>query len=202
MKNLSLIKIPPLLLVIFASNIISPNPSNASTTKAKFFCAKLNQEWHTFVDTPRGKAALIKWESGAFQESGWTDTKRCQEVSKRFRNFAASGKLKEIVTGEVNNYPVLCPAQFRNGPCTKTGGKTDVLVTLKKDANPKLILRQLLDINKGIRTGNPLSFKIPNIDSPRNDGESSVNLDTLIRTLPVVDESQIEYLNWCITTDC
>ncbi len=91
------------------------------------------------------KAVIISWKSEDFSQSGYTPLRRCNDVSKRFNDFHASGQLEFLTAGIVNNSPVIC--------ATKNGGacdRTNVLFTLnrKNRQNAAAILQTLFD-NRG-----------------------------------------------------
>lgn len=109
-----------------------------------YYCAQLQGNWNTFVNTPRGRIDLINWVRTYSKE--WTPKARCVEVSKRFQNFLDNGKLKYIRTGVINSQPVICVANTRGGSCPNS----NVLITLKPETNPETVLIKLIDFRRTV----------------------------------------------------
>jgi len=118
-------------------------PSEASLDNT-YYCAQLNGNWNTFVNTPRGRVKLVSWEESF--AGNWTPRNRCVEISKRFQGFLDDGSLKYIRTGQVNNLPVLCVAEIKGGDCPSQ----NVLITLKSDTDPENVLLRLLDFRRSV----------------------------------------------------
>ncbi|MGK7904454.1 MAG: COP23 domain-containing protein [Hormoscilla sp.] len=111
----------------------------------------------TIAKTRRGNIPLIRWKTEYFSSSGWTPSRRCQEVSMRFENYNQQGKLAYITTGEEDGYPIICVAEQKDGPCiNKDSG--ELLLTLRKDDNPNTILVKLLRVRDS--GSNPLEHAI------------------------------------------
>ena len=95
----------------------------------------------TVVSTKTGKQVpIIYWKSEAFSGSGWTPTRRCQEVSARFQEYHQTGILEFITTGRMNGLPVICVSK------TDGGGCAGLLYTLKPGQNATATLQKLFDI--------------------------------------------------------
>ncbi len=131
-------------LGIVLGNAIAFAPEGKASTENTYYCAQLQGEWNTFVNTPRGRVKLVGWETKFSEE--WTPKKRCVEVSGRFQNFLASGTLKYIRTGVVNNLPVICVAQIRGGSCPDQ----NVLITFQPETDPEKVLIQLVDFRRSV----------------------------------------------------
>ena len=131
-------------LGLVLGNAIAFVPESKASTSNTYYCAQLKGKWNTFVNTPRGKVKLVSWES-QFSEQ-WTPRKRCIEVSRRFQNFLASGSLKYIRTGIVNNLPVICVAQITGGTCPDQ----NVLITFNPETDPEKVLIQLVNFRRSV----------------------------------------------------
>ncbi|ACK70079.1 hypothetical protein PCC7424_1641 [Gloeothece citriformis PCC 7424] len=144
----------------------------------RFFCGMVQEKFTTLVLTQQKIIPLIFWNSGYFADSGWTNQKRCLEVSRRFQRFNDGGKLDYIRTGIVNRYPVLCV-----GKCLTS----EVLITLKPNTNPHQTLEELLSLRNRSRSL-PLELSADQVLSYDSAGELFVNIDKLIAILePVLD---------------
>ncbi len=112
-----------------------------SPPRNKYTCTMHENKPTTVVDTPRGRIALIVWQSDYFRSSGWTPQKRCEEVTQRFQKFSDEGKLRYITTGRINNQPVICVGEKKPGgwQCLPDG----LLITLESKDNPKEVLQNL-----------------------------------------------------------
>jgi hypothetical protein len=178
-------KILSALALVLAFNQTTAEPSVAG--EQRFFCAVLNGNHTTFVRTTRGNVPLILWTSSAFDQSGWTNEKRCLEVSGRFQQYNESGNLKYIRTSTVNRLPVLCVARTKGGNCQTQ----DVLFTLKPEVNAQEVLTRLLDIRRGAGTA-PIQLSNNQIFSYDAQGELYADVEKFIQALPVESESKIQ----------
>ncbi len=176
MKTRSLAGILAGLSVVLGSAIA--NPALAQTKNSNtYYCAQLNGDWNTFVNTPRGRITLINWVN-QFAEK-WTPQARCVEVSKRFQTFLDQGNLKFIRTGNINRQPVLCVANVRGGDCPDE----NVLVTLKQETDPEEVLIRLVDFRRSV-SGQTLTLSS---DDPGfySDGEFYVDMEKFLDSVPV-----------------
>lgn len=158
---------------------IAPNANAETKTSNTYYCAQLNGNWSTFVNTPRGKVSLINWENSFSDE--WTPQKRCSAVSQRFQGFLDQGNLKFIRTGNINQMPVLCVANARGGDCPTD----NVLVTLKSGTDPEGVLIRLMDFRRSV-SGQTLTLSA---DDPAfySDGEFYVDMDKFLEVVPVTN---------------
>ncbi|HIK38055.1 MAG: COP23 domain-containing protein [Geminocystis sp.] len=139
MKNyrLSTLVFSLIPLVLMASN----GEATAQSPRNRYSCILHENKPTTVVDTPRGRIALIVWQSDYFRSSGWTPQKRCYEVTRRFQKFSDEGKLRYITTGTINNQPAICVGERKPGgfECLPDG----LLITLERGDNPKEVLQNL-----------------------------------------------------------
>lgn len=120
-------------------------------------CVMKNDAPTTVVDTPRGRIDLIVWKTEI--PRGWSPTRRCQEITKRFQTFSDRGALRYVTSGRLNNQPVICVAENRPGvgiSCRNDG----LLLTLEHNENPQRVMEQLFDISARVRGGSPITRSI------------------------------------------
>lgn len=165
--------------VIMGSALAFPEVSQAKDNNT-YYCAQLNGDWNTFVNTPRGRVALINWVN-QFSDK-WTPQKRCAVVSQRFQKFLDRGNLKYIRTGEVNNHPVLCVAKNRGGDCPDT----NVLITLEPGTDPEAVLIRLIDFRRSV-AGKTLTLDADDAGF-YSGGEFYVDMDKFLEAVSVVDK--------------
>lgn len=92
---------------------------------------------------------VIRWTSTTFEASGWSQQRRCKEVSSRFNTYLQQGRLAYITTGRINRLPVICTAKKKGAPCD------GLLYTLKPGQNATATLRNLLEIR--VKARGPLN---------------------------------------------
>ena len=161
---------------IVLSNAIAIAPPSKASTENTYYCAQLQGEWNTFVNTPRGRVKLVAWQN-KFSEQ-WTPKKRCVAVSKRFQGFLSSGTLKYIRTGIVNNLPVICVAQIRGGDCPDQ----NVLITFNPETDPEKVLVQLMDFRRSV-SGQTIVLN-QNDTAFYSQGEFYVDLNKFLEKIP------------------
>ena len=164
-------------LSVVVGSAIAPNAVAENKISNTYYCAQLNGDWNTFVNTPRGRVNLINWANEFSPD--WTPQKRCSAVSKRFQNFLDRGNLKYIRTGDVNRQPVLCVANVRGGICPDE----NVLITLKQGTDPEDVLIRLVDFRRSV-SGQTLTLSA---DDPGfySDGEFYVDMNKFLEAVPV-----------------
>jgi len=92
---------------------------------------------------------VIRWTSTIFESAGWSQERRCKEVSNRFDTYLKQGRLAFITTGRINALPVICTTNRRGGACD------GLLYTLKPGQNATATLRNLLEIR--VKARGPLN---------------------------------------------
>ncbi|ELS04436.1 hypothetical protein Xen7305DRAFT_00041690 [Xenococcus sp. PCC 7305] len=157
-------------------NAVAFTPESKASIDNTYYCAQLQGQWNTFVNTPRGRVKLVEWET-KFSEQ-WTPQKRCVEVSKRFQNFLDSGSLKYIRTGVVNNLPVICVAQLRGGLCPEQ----NVLITFNSETDPEKVLIQLVNFRRSV-SGQTIVLNESDT-AFYSQGEFYVDVNNFIENLP------------------
>lgn len=129
---------------------IGPQPAAASIAARSFVCATAAGAPATAVVTADGRQVpVIRWTSGVFSDAGWSQRRRCEEVSSRFDTFLRQGRLAYITTGRINGMPVICTAASRGGGCD------GLLYTLKPGQDPTATLQSLLELR--VKASGPLN---------------------------------------------
>jgi hypothetical protein len=137
------------VVIALGSTTAIEQPSHAQSKK--FLCGMSKGQPATIVRNGRGYKALIVWTDRSFGE--YTPQVRCEKISARFERFYDNGTLKYLRAGRQRNQPVLCVAGYQGGPCLNNG----VLITLKPNSNPVLVLQRLQDY-QGRATGRPIEL--------------------------------------------
>ena len=110
----------------------------SSHAEQKFSCDE--SQLSTSVQSHWGELPMIRWSSDSFPPP-YTPLERCREVTARFNRFHNNGVLKYMSTGTIDNYPVICVAEYKGGDCLPEG----LLITLKEGSDPNIALNRILD---------------------------------------------------------
>ena len=151
-----------------ASTVAAASAVSASAAPAarSFVCSTAAGAPATSVVTASGREVpVIRWTSNVFNEAGWSQERRCLEVSARFDGFLKQGRLAYITTGRMNGLPVICTAASNGGACD------GLLYTLKPGQDATSTLRNLLEIR--VKARGPLNETAPRL---------YVSLDELLST--------------------
>lgn len=145
---------------------IVPVSATHASPGARFTCLTKQGVPATVALTSRGPVPVIVWKTTL--GGTYTPQVRCDIVSKRFQQYYENGTLNFLTTGRKNRLPVVCVAQYKNGPCAQD------LFTLKPGANPGRTLRQLM----AVRTGSA---------GPLNESAAReyIDIKNLLETAPV-----------------
>lgn len=148
---------------------LSQQPASAGVSARSFVCATAAGAPATNVVTADGRQVpVIRWTSSIFNDAGWSQQRRCQEVSARFDGYLKQGRLAYITTGRMNGLPVICTAASNGGACD------GLLYTLKPGQDATSTLKNLLEIRVKAR-------------GPQNETNSRiyVSLDELLNTAQI-----------------
>ncbi|MBD2302450.1 COP23 domain-containing protein [Nostoc sp. FACHB-190] len=148
------------LVTSLTSFVVSQSPSFSQSNSAKsqtgkvtFFCQPMFDAASgqripatvAWVPERKGHVRFIGWKSEYFNRSGWTPEKRCQEVTKKFQEFYAQGRLNYLSYGKRNGSHVICA--FANSGETCNG--TNQLFTVRSGSDPRQVIQRLMDIAEG-----------------------------------------------------
>lgn len=108
----------------------------------------------TFIWTPDKKIPLIVWETDFFAGSGYDPKTRCEAVSPRFQKAYYNGTINLMTNGTINNQPVICTAQTRNGGANTANGKCHtLLITMRPQDDTLAFIKHLEDVFDGRQSG-------------------------------------------------
>lgn len=127
-------------------NLVQRAEKEAMTQQ--FYCGLSNDGVPTtLVKNSRGTFPVIRWVSRVFDDAGYVPETRCRQVSLKFQQFYEQGILNYVTTGRVNQQPVICVSNAKDGPCL------GILFTLKPEQNANRTLEQLFDIKVNASAG-------------------------------------------------
>lgn len=136
--------------IAFAFGVIGSYASAQTILQTRsFVCGNSNGAPSTIAQTNHGDVPVIRWTSDRFRDAGYSEERRCLEVSARFQQYFRNGKLNYLTTGIMNNQQVVCVADRKGGDCT------GLLFTLKRGSNPNQVLNSLLAVR--VRASGPLN---------------------------------------------
>ena len=142
------------LLSSLGAQLMLGQPAVAASA-SRFICGSSGGAPATQAITRDGKTVtVVRWTSSVFDGAGWSQQRRCQEVSSRFEDFRRSGQLRYLTTGRINGQPVICTSPSK-GACD------GLLYTLKPGQDPTATLRTLLDIR--VKARGPLNETNPRL---------------------------------------
>jgi len=131
------------------SAVLAPEVSAGAAARG-FTCGTAAGVPATNAVTSSGKQVpVIRWTSSTFNDAGWSQQRRCEEVSARFDTYLKQGRLTYITTGRMNGLPVICTAPSRGSGCD------GLLYTLKPGQDATSTLRNLLEIR--VKARGPLN---------------------------------------------
>lgn len=127
------------LSVAAASIFTGVNSANA--VDISFECIRRNDGTYVTNTSVKGnEKTFIKWNSGYFIGSGYSDSERCRQVSGRLNTLLGSGQ-RFITHGTINDLPVICTTDVEGGECS------DLLYTLKENQDAETALNEILEFD-------------------------------------------------------
>ncbi len=136
------------IVIAFATTFAIPVVSLAKPqAKVQYVCEVSQGIPITYARTPTETVEFIGWQSQAFNNSGYTPQRRCQEVTARFQKHSDAGNLRFITTGKVNNQNVMCVAQKKGGNCISDG----LLLTFESKDDPQKVLAELFNVSTRVQ---------------------------------------------------
>lgn len=125
---------------------MADQPASAGVAARGFVCGTAAGAPATNALTADGRQVpVIRWTSSTFNDAGWSQERRCQEVSARFDGFLKQGRLAYITTGRINGLPVICTTPSNGGACD------GLLYTLKPGQDATSTLKNLLQVRTKAR---------------------------------------------------
>jgi hypothetical protein len=139
------------ITIVMLPLLLVAQPTN-SESKTRFVCGKVQGIPATLAILPSGtQAPIIRYASSAFAGSGFSNHKRCEEISMRFQYFNDRGELDFITVGKINGQNVICVTRQIGGGCSRDLKSEGLLLTVRPGINPKTVLTQLFKAS--MRTG-------------------------------------------------
>lgn len=170
-------------LAVVTTLSVNAKPSHADSTQ--FYCAKLSGQWNTFIkNSSVGRVALINYGSNALQGAGYNNQERCKTISPKFQKFYNRGQLT-FKTGIVNRSPVICAVKTSAEKCSSS----NQLFQLNPGQDSRVTLQRMINLRKD-GTGQPIYLSgNDSLYTYDEDGELSVNVEKLIKSIPPQSES-------------
>lgn len=138
-----------------SQGLAQPLPNDTPRVNT-YQCLMINNQPTTIVDTPRGRIAMIVWQSGFFSGGGWTPERRCIEVSKRFQQHENNRNLQYVSTGTLNGYNIICVAEKLDDSGKKSSYQCQdngLILTLEHKDDPTKVMRELFNLKARQTTG-------------------------------------------------
>lgn len=143
------------ITIVMLPLLLAGQPTNAES-KTRFVCGEDQGVPTTLAILPNGtKAPIIRYASSAFAGSGFSNQKRCEEISMRFQYFNDRGELDFITVGKINGQNVICVTRQLGGGCSRDLKSNGLLLTIRPGINPKTVLTDLIDVR--IQAGSTLN---------------------------------------------
>ena len=133
------------LTIVMLPLLLAAQLTNAES-KTRFVCGEDNGAPATLAVLPDGtKAPIIRYTSGAFAAAGFSNQKRCEEISMRFQYFNDRGELDFITLGKINGQNVICVTRQEGGDCSRDLKSDGLLFTIRPGTNPYTTITELLN---------------------------------------------------------
>ncbi len=156
------------LALVMGSQIVAQSVNAQSRTK--FVCGSDQGRPATLAILPDGgQAPVIRYSSGAFDQAGFSDQKRCEEISARFQYFNDLRENDFMTTGKINGQNVICVTRREGGDCSRDLKSEGLLITVRPNVDPRVTLQELIDVR--VQAGAALE---------ENEGRLYVNTQCLI----------------------
>jgi hypothetical protein len=146
-------------------------------SQPRFVCGKDDQGAPaTLVMLPDGSSqTVIRYVSGAFENAGFSNQKRCEEISDRFQYFNEKREIEYMAVGKINGQSVICVTRKEGGDCSRDLKGEGLLITTRPGINPSKTLADLINVR--MEAGSALT---ETRDLRRKTSINSVNTKCLI----------------------
>ncbi len=115
--------------------------------KTRFACGVDKNVPATVAILPDGtQAPIIRYVSGAFEQAGYSNQKRCEEISERFQYYNDRKEIDFMTTGRINGQNVICVTRQEGGDCSRDLKSEGLLITVRPGVNPQTTLEQLINV--------------------------------------------------------
>ncbi|MBD2148532.1 hypothetical protein H6F44_00055 [Pseudanabaena sp. FACHB-1277] len=135
-----------LTLALVMGNQIADQSVNAQS-KTKFVCGTDQGKPATLAVMPDGtEAPIIRYSSGAFEGAGFSNQRRCEEISSRFQYFNDLREIDFMTIGRINGQSVICVTRSEGGDCSRDLKSEGLLITVRPGVNPRVTLEELINV--------------------------------------------------------
>jgi len=126
--------------------LLAVQPINAES-KTRFVCGEDKGAPATLAILPDGtKAPIIRYVSSAFAAAGYSNQKRCEEISARFQYFNDLNEIDFMTVGKINGQNVICVTKQEGGDCSRHLKSEGLLITVRPGVNPSTTLSQMINV--------------------------------------------------------
>lgn len=126
----------------------SPPTSQPNNNNARFTCRFVNGQYTVMYNPQSQPNRFYPWAVPRAMGDGWSQERRCQEISARLESYRPDG-LAELLAGRENNYDVLCVTTQKVPTCR-------ILLTVPLGVNAQVlrdqVFQNLITAEKGQQT--------------------------------------------------
>jgi len=117
--------LPPPVVVDDGSSPASPYPTDGTSSGTtppnissgtRFSCQSYNGQYTVMYQPETQQNQFFPWATPAAMGGGWSEQRRCNEISRRLESYRPDGLL-ELTTGVENNYNTVCVRTQRVSGC-------------------------------------------------------------------------------------
>jgi hypothetical protein len=157
--------------------LLTAQPIQSQESQPRFVCGRDEQDTPaTLVVLPDGtKTTIIRYASGAFEKAGYSNQKRCEEISERFQYFNEKREIDHMAVGKINGQSVICVTRQEGGDCSRDLKGEGLLITTRPGIAPSKTLADLINVR--LQAGAALT---ETRDLTKRTGINSVNTKCLI----------------------
>lgn len=94
----------------------TPNPQPTTASDARFTCQWNGGQYKVMYHPESRQGEFFPWAVPKAMGGGWTEERRCVEISRRLEEYRPDG-LTEMRTGVENGYNIVCATAQRNSTC-------------------------------------------------------------------------------------
>lgn len=94
----------------------APNPQQAPTSSTRFTCQWNGGQYKVMYHPESRPNEFFPWAIPKAMGGGWTEERRCVEISRRLEEYRPDG-LTQMQTGAENGYNTVCATTQRNATC-------------------------------------------------------------------------------------
>ena len=174
--------IPLIFTGVVSINPIQPSLAQQQTRgRASFFCDRHNGSPATIVNhSKRGKLTFIIWDTLYFGDD-YPPEERCRVVSARFQQTNINGDLNYIVSGTLNNYPVLCASRSEPTNQVINCSNERLLMTLQPGDNSQAMIEHIAKLNRGRSSVDPLMHSANILQKSPNGSLVAIDVGIMLR---------------------